>query len=97
MTIERPIAAEIIGTWNLYKEETYTFGISVNTPSSELWVFYSDGTYTIDGGSTYNWSLANNFLIADSQTYQITKLYNGDMILRFNDTFEIYNQYYFVQ
>jgi hypothetical protein len=100
INIERPTSAEIFGTWRLYKEEQKVFGFSDFYTHNELWVFYTDGTYTIDGGSPYNWSLANNYLTVDNDSYRITKLYNGDMVLRFDEVPffpTTYSQYYFVQ
>jgi hypothetical protein len=100
ITIERPTAAEIPGTWTLYKDETRTFGISVFTNLNDIWVFNADGTYTVNGGSAYNWSLASNYLTADYTNYRITKLYNGDMLLRYNEISiftTTFSQYYLVK
>jgi PKD repeat protein len=105
VSIMKPTTAEILGRWKLFKEETVVAGISVENTRNELWEFYSDGTYTVDGGSSYSWSLGNNRLSTDDEIYRITKLYNGELEVRFNETsfsaifinYSDYNQYYFVQ
>jgi hypothetical protein len=100
ITIARPTTTELVGTWSLYKFEDVAFGISTSVTYSELWVFNSDGTYTVDNGSSKTWVLANNNLTADFTSYRITKLYNGDMILRFNEVsffVTTYSQYYLVK
>jgi PKD repeat protein len=104
ISVVNPTTAEIVGRWQLFKESKVVAGFSVDYPKDELWEFYSDGTYTVDGGSASTWSLGSNHLSTDNEVYRITKLYNDELEVRFNETsfsilinYSDYNQYYFIK
>jgi len=101
ITVEKPQQAELTGSWRLYKEEEQAMGFSTNIPQNEIWTFNADGTFTVDGGGyTTNWMLNNNTLAVNGYSYRITKLYNGELVLRFDEftyVYTTYSQYYFAK
>lgn len=102
ITVNQIQKSSFIGTWNQYKYgssfDFFYFGsMDDYTPTNIDYVFTADSVkYTSNGGSyTYTepWSLsAKGVLTIGSSTYNVTKLYSGEMI--WDDG---YSAYYFAK
>jgi hypothetical protein len=88
ITVAAPTEAELTtGQWRKNKEEDYFAGSSSYNLTNSVWTFNSNGTFDVDGnGYTNTWELSGNSLVTDNYgSFRITKLYNGVMILRYDE------------
>ena len=99
LVVQNPTEGEITGTWVNNKIEEYltTWGLIDSWNPNDTLIFYSNGTYEDDYG-TSNWELDpdGGEITLDPELFTITKLYDKEMILK-NIEFGGYYLFYLKQ
>lgn len=90
ITVPPPAREDVEGSWQLTRLVVHTniiFPVTMSTDLNESWFFGSGGDFGLDGYLNYNWTLASNILTtsASSWNFRIVKLFNNEMILRFDE------------
>lgn len=91
--IEKPTIEELVGDWEYYKvEDVFIFNDSQNTTGT---LTLTESTFVDVDGNTGSWTLLSNGRInLDGESFEIYRLYDGELVLRENDGFSYLYHYY---